>query len=905
MHSVDTYQLLNTKLSLPRPRPTMIEREALFTRLDAGLQQKLTLLSAPAGFGKTTLVSQWLASRSERQDALSVAWLALDPGDNDPLRFWRYVLTATRIFGESINQSRFALLRSPQSPLEEMLTTFINGLTELTHPCILVLEDYHFITSYHIHKMLTKLLEHLPPMLHLVIITRSDPPLPLARLRAHGDLCELRIADLRFSQEEVRSFLCESLSFDLSSEAIKLLTERTEGWIAGLRLVTLALQKRSDPCEMERFLETFNGSNRHILEYLVTDVLRTQPEPLQNFLLRTAFLGRLTGALCNAVTGRNDSEQVLNQLERANLFLLPLDETGQWYRYHALFAEAMQHEARRCFSEAELHTLHKKAGQWYEQQGMFTEAVEALFLAQDFEYAIRIIESFLEPYYLNDEVLGLHTLRRWLEEIPQPIIHQHPLLCFAQAAVILLIGNRYQPMTRMLLEEPLSIAENYWRTEGPRKRLGEVQALRALAAWWQDDLAASFVASRQALEYLPKDEKHWRGICILHAGIEVYLAGRFLEARESFLEARILCEEVGNRYPARAALLVLADLCYWQGELHQAARFYEQVLAEAGKDYADAGNARLGLARLCCEWNDLAAAEQHIIEAQVFIPRILDEKYPVRVELALLALHQARGEIKQAQEQLHTLIVLTQQYKSPQLYREALLLQAQLALASGDLVTVQAWSKTRNHDPNDLFLHLQEREALLEARFLMAQGQVSEALLLLEYRQEEAHRYKRSHSKMEIRMLQALAYLFAGDVDIARREIREVLIQAQGEGYQRLFLNEGRSMAALLRAVLPDMQKGSQTAYVRNLLHAFIHEPGEESACTLSIPSSMSFMEPLSQQEQRVLRLLVSGHSNPEIARELVVSINTIKTQVQSIYRKLNVRGRLEASEVARRLQLL
>ncbi len=325
----DTYELLSTKLALPRPRPSLVLREALLARLDEGLEHKLTLLSAPAGFGKTTLVSEWIATRGERQDSPPVAWVSLDAGDNDPVRFWRYVITACRSFHTNVGESALALLQtSRRPPLESMLTTFINELAQLACRGYLVLEDYHVITSPRIHETVTYFVDHLPATLHLLILTRSDPPLPLAHLRAHDDLCELDAADLRFSLEETQTFLQQTLPFSLSAEAISRLEARTEGWVAGLRLLALALQGRKDPRDLEHMLVTFTGSHRHILEYFVADVLSSQPEALQEFLLQTSVLSRLTGSLCDAVTGRNDSELMLEQLERANLFLLPLDERG-------------------------------------------------------------------------------------------------------------------------------------------------------------------------------------------------------------------------------------------------------------------------------------------------------------------------------------------------------------------------------------------------------------------------------------------------------------------------------------------------------------------------------------------------------------------------------------------------
>ncbi len=896
-------ELLSTKLTPPFLRSALVSREHLVARLDEGLERKLTLVSAPAGFGKTTLVSEWLAAHSARQGAPAVAWVALDAGDNDPVRFWRYVLTACQTFEAAIGQSALALLRTaPQPPFEALLTTFINELAQFSGRYVLVLEDYHFIISSQIHEAVTFLLDHLPPTLHLIMLTRRDPPLPLARLRARGELNELNVSDLRFSLSETQAFLQQALPFPLPPEVVERLNERTEGWAAGLRLVALTLQGQEEPEQLEQFVDTFAGSHRPILEYLIADVFSAQPEPLQAFLLQTSVLIRLTGSLCEAITGRSDSAMVLEQLERANLFLLPLDAAGQWYRFHALFAEAMQHYARQRLGEARLHELAGKASHWYEAQGMLAEAVEAALSAQAFDRAAALIERLIAPQLPHNEY---HTLRRWIEHLPEEALRPHSSLCLTYAIAILFTSDRYAPETLALLQPPLQMAEQAWQAEGNRPKLGEVLAFRSLAAFFQWNLSQTFAEARQALELLPEENVQWRGISLIFVGLEELLNGRLNTARPMLLQALELCQAAGNIYGILDTLLLLGRVYIEQGELRRAAQLYQQVLAETEQTPMDRelaqirrGRALIGLSTLDLEWNALETAEQYASQALDIEQSHADEALQIESSLALARTQHARGESAQAQQRLHALIAQT---KSSLLLREAEACQARFALAAGGLVAVQRWSAARPQ-ADDIPRFQQEQEALIMARLLIAQGEADAALLLLEGWQAEAQDQGRTRSELEMRVLAALAHFSQQNLAQARQTLIEALASAQAESYQRLFLDEGERMVALLQAVLPEVKETPLSAYVRTLLLALAQEHAGQTP-TPSVPSPL--IEPLSPQEKRVLRLLAASLTNPEIAQELVVSLNTIKTQVQSIYRKLDVHSREEASEVARQLNLL
>jgi LuxR family maltose regulon positive regulatory protein len=933
-------EILTTKLAPPRLHGILAPRPALLARLEQGLDQKLTLLSAPPGFGKTTLVSQWL--HRMRNDELGmmnetskasphhssfiihhseIAWLSLDANDNDPARFWRYLISACRNFATDLGASALEQLNRPH-PLsfETLLTSFINELAQLPGRFVFILEDYQEINARQIHETMTFLLDHLPPTLHLILITRSDPLLPLARLRARHELNELRAADLRFSSSEIRAFLQQALPFPLSEEAVAHLEARTEGWIAGLHLAVLALQKRQEPQVIEQFIATFAGSHRHILEYLIAEVFGAQPEPLQQFLLQTSFLSRLTGPLCDAVTGRTDGAAVLEQLERANLFLNSLDGAGQWYRYHPLFAEAIHHYARRQLGEAGLRDCYRRAGRWYEQQGMLAEAIEISLTAGEFTTTANLIERLIQ-HQVNQE---LHTLRRWLEQLPEELLPEHPALAFAYAFAILFTLDRQAPATMALLERPLQLAEQRWQAQSNWAKLGETQAFRTLAAWWQGDLVQTFSSARRALELLPEDEVNWRGSSMLFAGLEELYAGKLVAAQQTLREAYRLCQAAGNKHSSLAANLILAEVLTGQGALHRAEQLYRQVLGEVSEveakgDFFDRGHALIRLADLAFEWDDLESAEQYASVGLELGRQFGVEDFLVNASLSLSRLKQARRETLQARQLLHD---LTPQLKRPWLRQKVQAEQARLALRAGDLATVQRWATSYDQNDDQWMIIQQEQEALLLARLFIAQEEAGAALRLLDQWQADAEVNGRGHSVLEILILKALAHYSQADLPQARPLLIQALALAHPEGYRRLFLAEGEPLAALLQASLPELKEEPLRTYAQSLLRAFtdlrltIDDLRLGAASQSKIQNHLSGLfpekskiqnpvDPLSPQEQRVLRLLAAGLSNPEIAEELVVSINTIKTQVKSIYRKLNVNSREEAGDLAYRLNLL
>ncbi len=904
--------LLTTKLIVPSLPSSILPRGPLLEWLELALEHKLTLLSAPAGFGKTTLMRSWVAQHQER---CALAWLALDAGDNDPVRFWRYVAMACQHFEGASDSSTpppgsstLELLRHAQGfsltgphylSFETVLTSLINDLARLSRSSVLILEDYHVLTETSIHETMATLIEHLPPTIHVILLSRGDLPLPLARLRAQGELLELRASDLRFTLAETRLFLQLALSSSLSEEMIARLQARTEGWIAGLKLVALALRERTSEQQRLHFLATFGGRYRHILEYLVSDVLNTQPEALQLFLLQTSGLSRLCGSLCNAVTGRNDSDVVLEQLERTGLFLDALDGSGEWYRYHALFAESMQQEVRRRLGEAMLRTCAHQASSWYEKHAMPTEAIESALQSGDAEHVISLIEHFADYQ-------EYHTLRRWLEQLPQQLVHRHPVLCLLYANTLVFSMQPRQTTDWGKVEALLKGAEDIWREQANTIGVGIILSFRSLASNWQGAYGRAHSFAREALSLLPEGEMTWRGISRGILGETELYAGHLDKACQTIQESIAAGQAGGNPYAVRASTLMLAEVCIGQGELSQAEAYYRGVLANCEDDLDDKKKALFGLARLFYQRNELTAVEQTLEEVFQLGKQFPDESLQIRAEMLQVRVLFARGGYEQVRQHLQTLLVRAQ--SSPfrpvqQLYRSVLTWQALLQLTEGKLLAVPVWLSPPGQVTDALSFKQQEQEALLLARWYLSQGNQGLAIQQLEDRLKVAQELGQVESVLEIQMLLALAHADLKQASEARELLYAVLIVAQRGGYQRLFLDEGDHLQALLRTLQPLAHEQLLSSYIQQVLQNF-KQSQDQNVANPSPAQTISLAEPLSPQEERVLRLMVTGRSNPEVARELIVSVNTIRTQVQSIYRKLNVNNRVEAIETARHLHL-
>lgn len=884
------------KLQVPPLPSSVVHRARLLDLLQQGMSCSLILVSAPAGFGKTMLLSDWLS-----QGGLSTAWLSLETDDNDPARFLSQVLAAFATL--DLPLTIFSpLLFSPAAmqglSLEWAFTTLVDDLLSCEGDVALVLDDYEAITAEPVHRAIRYLVEHCPPHLHLVISTRTDPPLPLARLRAQNQLCEIRVAQLQFRADEASAFLRKVMGFELPAQTEALLEQRTEGWIVGLQLAALSLQGRMEEGErgMQQFMADFTGSHRHIMDYLFEEVFTHQPEAVQSFLLHTSILDRLAAPLCDAVAGGSESAAMLEYLEQANLFLAPLDEQRHWYRYHPLFAEMLCARLQQEVGKPYVATLYGRASAWYEQNGSPLESVEAALHAFDFVRAATLIEPLSYSLLVRFQH---YTLRRFLERLPKDVLFGRSNLCLAYAWALYLARrmDSYQM--------PLDEAERLFRFTGQGSKLGEAYALRALAASRQGDALQAIDFGSQALALLPADALLWRSASMNAQAGGYVLTGDTTIAWQTLTEVRTLCELAGNVNGVLDATRGMAEVLVMQGKLHEGAEMYQSLIESAEERQSFAGEALIGRGNLLREWNDLVAAEAHIRQALALARQAEDNVLLARSSLALARVMQAHGEgaEKQVDEAFASAVVLAQQSQHTSLHAQAQAYQVRLWLVQGKLDVVSRWQAAIALNSNDPPAYEQEASFFTLARVLLAQDEADEAQRILERWRTHAHAQGRIGSEIESLSLTALASQAQRRTERAVQLLQQALVLAEPGGYVRLFLDEGAPMASLLTMVAARW-KGKEGAYVNTLLtlglHAATRPPLPFAAGTLS-----PLNEALSQRERKVLRLLVAGLSTPEIARELGVSINTVKTHVKKIYQKLYVSSRKEAIVTAKLWKLL
>jgi LuxR family maltose regulon positive regulatory protein len=901
--------LLATKLYIPPPRPNVVSRPRLIERLNAGLLHKLTLISAPAGFGKTTLLSEWLTLNEEHRTQngeqpvhrfafiahrFRVAWLSLDEGDNDPTRFLTYLVAALQTLASTIGAGVVGVLQAPQPPpTEAILTALLNDISTLPDHFILVLDDYHVIDAKPITTALAFLIAHLPSQMHLIIATREDPQLPLARLRARSQLTELRAADLRFTRFEAAEFLNQAMGLNLSTADVAALEARTEGWIAGLQLAALSMQGQEDAAG---FIQSFTGSHHFVLDYLLEEVLQQQSARIQTFLLRTSILGRLCASLCEAVLlDRSASAQAtLEYLERANLFIIPLDNERRWYRYHHLFAELLRQRLYQSIAavtgdaESRVHELHIRASQWFEDHGLELDAFEHAAASKDITRAERLIEGTAIPLHVRGAVT---TILNWLGSLPTTVLNARPALWWRYASLLLVNGQTTG------VEEKLDAAEaalySTAADDTTQNLIGRIAVARATLALTRYQVQTVIAQSRRALEYLHRTNLSFRATAHWTLGIAYTLHGDRGAARQALAQAIALSQEAGNTFNIILATTGLANIQQAENQLYQAAESYRRVLELAGEQPLQIiYDAHLGLAQVLYEWNDLSGAEQHgrqSLHLARQYDRVIDRFIVCEVFLARLKL--AQGNVAGAAALLAQASQSARQHNFVYRIPEVAAAQVLALLRQGNLAAAAQLAQAHELP-------------LSQARVYLAQGETSAALAVLAPYCQQIEAKAWQDERLRVIVVEAVLLQAHGETDKAVQLLGDALALAEPGGFIRLFIDEGMPMAQLLsqaaaQGIMPD--------YVRTLLavcEADTHN-GEHASCLPSAPPAQLLIEPLSQREFEILQLIAQGLSNREIGERLFLALDTVKGHNQKLFGKLQVQRRTEAVARARELGLL
>lgn len=907
-----------TKMRVPPLSATLVPRVRLMERFEASTRGHITLLSAPAGSGKTTVLCEWLA-HSKR----SAAWVSLDVTDNDPAQFWRHLLTAIELLHPGIGQSALQLLRvQPMPPIESILPAFINALLPLECQVVLILDDYHVITTYAIHAGLGFLLDHLPSQLHLVVASRTNPTIPLARLRLRGHLTELGTDDLRFTPKETSTFLTEVQRLALSTDDVALLHARTEGWIAGLQLAALSLQRQHD---IPAFLHAFTGSHRAIADFLLEEVLQRQPMGAQRFLLQTAILDRLSAPLCNAVTSQMGSQALLEWLERANLFLVPLDDQRHWYRYHHLFAEFLRQRLHHTMPE-QMPALHARASVWHEQHGFHAEAIQHALAASDFNKAAQLVEQSSDVVLRCGEYV---TMLRWIDALPAEVVRARPRLCLVHARALTAAGQLWAAETclRILdaaLAERAVDANEQARTE-MQHVCNEINAIRADLAFSRGNAPQAIDLCRQVLARLPEQQVLLRTLTAVSLGRAYVANGEVAAGTDAYAAAQTMAHDAADVFAVLPSLCGQAVLLFQQGHLHQAVVIMEQALrlaTELGSPPAPVASlAHLGMGLVLYEANELDPAMEHLQESMEHASQWGNWMATLQ-GLAILT------QIKQVQNDLDSASLLLQQVEqlayahpgSPQGEISPAATCAWLWLGQGNVEAASRWIEQAGISEEDPLSVTCEVAHIALARVLLAQGKQGEVLPFLERLYVAAMAGERVERAMQILTLKALALHAQRDTAVAVAALKEALVIAEPLGYIRTFADQGMPMHELLlllsqytKAERSSMLHSSHRispAYLQRVLAASSQDsflPTVTSLPTVmrsgrcSAPTEALF----SEREYEVIRLLVAGKSNQEIAGELVLAVSTVKWYLESIYGKLNVHSRLQAVHRVRDLQLL
>jgi LuxR family transcriptional regulator, maltose regulon positive regulatory protein len=925
--------LLSAKLRIPPPRADLIARPRLFTRLDTVFLHRLLLLIAPAGFGKTSLLSSWIhwraaAATSELPEKF--AWLRLDERDNDPTRFWTYIVAALDPFCPGAGDHALAMVRSPQPPPPEVyLVALLEELAALEQPLILVLDDYHEIRADAVQASLAFFLEHIPPALHLLIAGRGEPPLSLARLRVRGQLAEIRAAELSFTPEECAALLQAWQVPGLDAAAIKSLSERTEGWAAALQLAALSLREQADPAA---FIAAFAGSNRLLVDYLAEEVLTRQSAEQRSFLLRTAILDQLCAELCAAILGWPVPEGIgrardmLGQLEQAGLFLLPLDEERRWYRYHQLFAEFARVRLAESVS-GEMAALHTRAASWYAGQGYVPEAVAHALAGNDLDQAVTLIEAQARPLLLRSEVA---TVLSWLDMLPEALLQNRPGLMIIRAWALAISGQLDAAEMAVRESECLLAADPQpedepWERYLPftRRNFGsELLAVRATVSGLRRDVPQTITLANQALAMIPADSVQVRSVVALMLGSAYHFSGDCAAATSAFQEAVAAARGGGNVIILMFALHQIGLLQKQQGTLRLAERTFRQALDEAAQHYPPrserperpapvTGAAYVGLGTLAYEHNDLAAAERWLRDGIGLGRQGENIEILLMGPIYLARVQQARGETTAAEATMQAAVQRARRTGVARLVDWLHAEQSRLWLMQGRLAAATAWAAAadyagRHYSYDDTPDYLREIDYMVLAQLAIMRGRPEPALPLLARMLTLAEQQARRGSVIELLALQACALHGLDRPEAALTGLLPALQFAAAEEYLRTLVDMGEPMRNLLSTAYRELAGAGRRhteplQYLRRLLQAF---PRPDEALPPQVPLP-ALVETLSEREIEVLRLIAGGLSNQEIADRLIVGLSTVKKHINNAYGKLQVNSRTQALIRARELGLI
>ncbi len=879
--------LLATKLYVPDPGSTLVERAPLIEKLESGFQSKLTLLSAPAGFGKTTLLSQWIS-----QHRSCTAWLSLDKADADPVMFVQYLIAALCSVVPDIGREALGSLHSEPLPVDLIFASLVNEIAELPDTLLLVLDDYHLIENETIHTITRFLIEHSPPQFQLIIATRVDPPFPLAKWRVRNEINEVRIADLCFNRPEISLFLSRIVDLELSDHEISVLENRTEGWIAGLQLAALSLQKCGD---IPSFIRGFAGTDRHIVDYLAEEVLQRQPDHIQRFLLQTSVLDQMSSELCDYLTERNDSRKILTNLDNDNLFTIPLDNTRSWYRYHHLFADLLNQRLQQT-DLGSLSHLHNRASKWYEKNNMVDSAIDHALVACDYDRAAVLISNLSDTAW---EFERKSRLIQWFEILPEEYIHERPNLCFFSAWVLVENGHPGAAETRLKIVEDLINSGS--KSLSTQELQGKIAAMRALMATSRGNAKEITRLSEQALELLPEEAPSWRTSSYCTLGVAQTIQGDLFSAISAFSQARKISGEAGivhqylkasfwlivrlkyagqmprafeicqeirtivkengteNSVAGGAVQMMHGDLLYELNQLDEAARSMREDLhiAETCHDVAHTGWCYYGLMRVLTAQNDISGAKE-------FIDRV--EKLKISSDMLLWVSQ------------------LTESFK------------ARVWLQKGEHSKVANWLvKNKINAQSQPPTALHEIGYIILARYLIVNNTIDDALPLLDRLLQSQEKGGQILAQIETLLVKAQGLLKQGDVQQALQMTHQAILLAEPGGYIRVFVNEGQPVIDLLGKLLPE----------KNIPRQFVKKLLTESQLSKHVTVASNMAEQLSEREIEVLRCIAAGLSSKKITEELFISMSTVKTHLRNIYSKLGVNSRTQALAEARKKELV